>query len=55
MTTIPCSDCLGTGSVPYPGSYEQQPCPRIRCIAGQIELTDAEVKAMEAEQANIRG
>ncbi len=46
--TAPCPDCNGTGFI------DDDPCPRIRCIAGQIELTDAEVKAMEAEQANER-
>lgn len=48
MNTIPCNDCNGTGFV------DDKECPRPRCIGGQIELTDAEVKAIEAEQANER-
>lgn len=56
MTTIPCDECRGTGlSKEAEDDFNYKPCPRIRCIAGQIELTDAEVVAMEAEQAGIRG
>lgn len=48
MTTIPCKDCNGEGVI---GNDE---CPRPRCIGGQIELTEAEARAMEAEQCNER-
>lgn len=48
MTTIPCDECNGKGFV------EGEECTRIRCIGGQIELTEEEVKAIEAEQANVR-
>lgn len=61
MTTVPCDECGGTGFVSFktwPGGIEvdndDQPCPNIRCIAGQIELTDAEVRAIEAGQCNER-
>lgn len=47
MTTIPCDECRGE-------MLDGKECQRIRCIAGQIELTADEVKAMEAEQANVR-
>lgn len=71
MTTIPCDECNGTGFVASQvccgrrrvedgeccgdPDIDYDPCPRPRCVGGQIELTDDEVKAMEAEQANVRG